>query len=75
MKDNNNETGRDRKILDKLDDILGHRPATQPEHIVDTSAQTEESQEGSLLLADGSDEGEIDSVTQQDSVETSREEE
>ena len=76
VKDNNNETGRDRKtfvFFDKLDEILGHRPATQPEHIIDTSAETEER---SLLVADASDEDEMDSTTQENpSTDTSREEE
>ena len=42
--DNNNETGRDRKDFlhfARLNEILGHRPATQPQHVVDTSAPGE----------------------------------
>ena len=41
VKDHNDESGRDRKdfvYFEKLDTILGHRPATQPEHVIDTSA-------------------------------------
>ena len=41
MKDYNSESGRERKdfsYFDKLDAILGHRSATQPEHVIDTSA-------------------------------------
>ena len=41
MKDHNSESGRERKdfsYFDKIDTILGHRPAAQPEHVIDTSA-------------------------------------
>lgn len=44
VKDHNDETGRDRKsfvYFERLDEILGHRPATQPEHVIDTSADVE----------------------------------
>ena len=42
VKDNNGETGRARKtckFFNQLDEILGHRPASTPTHIVDTSGQ------------------------------------
>ena len=40
IKDNNNLSGRDRKtskIFEKLDEILGQRPATKPEVVIDSS--------------------------------------
>ena len=63
VKDHNDETGRDRKSFvfdDQLNDILGHRPSIQPEHIIDTSAETvqleSEAVQASSLLVVGSDE-------------------
>ena len=41
IKDSNKETGRARRssrFYEKLDEILGHRPAARPEIILDTSA-------------------------------------
>ena len=54
VKDSNNCTGRDRKTcryFDELDEILGHRPASAPSHLLDVlrrnEADTDESiQEG-----------------------------
>lgn len=44
MRDSNNETGRNRRssrFYETLDEILGHRPATQPEIVLDESAVDE----------------------------------
>ena len=38
IKDSNKETGRASRFYEKLDEILGHRPATRPDIILDTSA-------------------------------------
>ena len=51
IKDNNNETGRDRKVwkfYDCMNDILGNKPATRPAIVVDTleEAQDVESEAG-----------------------------
>ena len=56
VKDHNDETGRDRKTFvyfDRLDDLLGHQPATQPQHFLDTSADLVEksAKEPTPLLA------------------------
>ena len=79
MKDNNNETGRDRKIFvffDELDKILGHNLQRNLKIcIVDTSAETEESQEELSVIADASHEEGIDNIAWEDSVDTSREKE
>lgn len=42
MKDYHNETGKKGKLwefYEKMDDIIGSRPATQPEVIIDTSLE------------------------------------
>ena len=62
--------GRDRKsfvCLEKLDDILGHWPATEPAHFIDISAEIAESQEETVPLVAASDE--------EDSYNTLREDE
>ena len=45
IKDNNNQSGRSRKTMkyfDKLDEILGHKPATKPQYVLDTSDESPE---------------------------------
>ena len=44
VKDSNNCTGRDRKTcryFDELDEILGHRPASAPSHLLDALQRNE----------------------------------
>ena len=68
---------RDRGEIDvyfeKLNDILGHRPATQPEHLIDTSADIVESLGEPGTLPAVSDEE--DCSLQEEISNTSREEE
>ncbi len=48
VKDNNNETGRDRKTCkhyDELDEILGHRPASIPAITLDTGREPDTGRE------------------------------
>ena len=77
VKDHNDETGRDRKTFvyfDRLDDLLGHRPATQPQHFLDTSADLiEKSPEEPTPLPATSDEE--DSSFQEEASYTARAEE
>ena len=58
IKDNNDETGRDRKLLkfyDCMNDILGNKPATRPAIVVDTleEAQDTESEAGEKNQEEG----------------------
>ena len=76
VKDHNDETGRDRKsfvYFEKLDDILGHRPATQPEHIIDTSAEIEEKSQDQPAMLDATSDEEDNSFQEELSI-SSREE-
>lgn len=46
IRDSNNETGRNRRssrFYEKLDEILGHRPATQPEFVLDSQMTSKDS--------------------------------
>ena len=45
IKDKNKQSGRSRntmKYFDKLDEILGHKPATKPQYVLDTSDESPE---------------------------------
>ena len=73
IKDRNTKTGRERrarKLFEKLDEILGHRPSTMPVHLLDSSSanskdnEIEETLEKEPLLEEeveevGQDEGNI----------------
>ena len=53
VKDSNNISGKGRKTMkfyEKLNEILGHKPATRPAIVVDTSAITETEEENSTVL-------------------------
>ena len=69
IKDSNSLSGRDRKtskIYEKLDEILGHRPATKPEVVFDSSSSSVTSEENSVVLLDTTTE--LETVDQEPNI-------
>ena len=76
IKDNNNETGRKRKVwkfYDCMNDILGSKPATQPAVVIDTLELDEAREDDDLESSGGSKTVEVVESTKEGDAEKSEE--